>query len=345
MTDATSPQGSPTAATAGHEQPPADGTVVTAWGHRYGAMEGDPPRRHLPSTGPFFCVVSPTGATFYFVGDCEIDPATISAPLPVDTAGPTVGLIPESWKCPDGADAYTDIELFGPDGHAGHVRACMPAKDSGLVPAGAPLQRFLEACTHLVASEVRAAYDAGDLVLPRPFQPRTYDVDIDLAAVDALLQCGGPLPNIGTREDRNDLGWGAYDTWQWWPLIYAGLSEREAGVVTLTLEVDAEEGPILTFNINVTREAASAHSGTGVSTADPFWRALTAVAVDAIRDRAGRGEIAVPDDLVFLEVTLDLAEANRLSSDVETFAALVDKTPTRWLAQTPPAVTGGSAPD
>ena len=317
---------------------PPEGTIVTAWGYPRLPERAGTRHRGTPHTGTLGITRNPhTGADDYWLSVqypreavVTVDPATITPPLPADTSGATVGLVPIRWPRPSDEDVRIAMEIYGPHGHAGWVTVMLPAIPAVLL-AGAETRALSGVCTHLVAGHVRSAYEAGQLVLPEPFEPRRYTVELAFGDVDALLRSSVALPVVGEFEDKTDLGWSASDIWGEWPLTLYDLVDDGAGDAMLTLGIDAESGPILTFNFPVPATILSTHWSRPVtSTADPFWRAAVRVAVEAIRAMDDRGEIATPDELIATSVTIDVAEAVRISRDPVALDRLIELNPTRW---------------
>lgn len=233
----------------------------------------------------------------------------------------------EPWACPwDGSsDTITWIDVFGPEEHAGYVTARMSAAQHALLPS-TPDERFFRSCAHLVARATSIAYKEGQLALPARFEPRQYDIEVEPAAVEHRMRADD-LPELEAEGGRAPVGdVEVADTYGNWPLTFAGLEQADGGGV-LTLEIDAEHGPILTFDV---RPAAAGSAALDPS--DPYWRAVAAVASDVIKQRLDSGAIAVPDGGCYLDLVVDLEEAARLARHDDEFERFAAEWPVEWPA-------------
>lgn len=288
-------------------------------------------RRALPLCPPRHTCEVPSGATG------EVLEVGRLSPLDVEEDSAAISLSwPERWEFlrDEANDTYLRIDVFGPDRQAGQVVACIRAEQARLLPEVID-GGFSLACAHLVAREARSAYDAGLLDLVRPFVPAVHSIAVDVGEVEDLLRSGAELPQLGDFDDKIELGdIEVSDEYRAWPLTFYGLEDNPDGGATLTLEVDAENGPILTFEVTVTRtQLDSRYPAPATTTSDPFWRGVAAVAIDEIRKGIGDGSIPVPDGVrVELKVTLDLIEAARISQDPVSLARLVRGNPKSWPA-------------
>ena len=232
----------------------------------------------------------------------------------------------EPWACPwDGStDTTTWIDVFGPEEHVGYVTARMSAAQHALLPT-TPDERFFRACAHLVARATRTAYEDGQLALPARFEPRHYDIEVEPSAVEHRMRADD-LPDLEAEGGRAPVGdVEVADTYGNWPLTFAGLEQAPGGGV-LALEIDAEHGPILTFDVRPPTSPAS------LGPSDPYWRAVAAVASDVIKQRLDAGAIAVLDSGFSLDLVVDLEEATRLARDDEEFERFAAEWPVEWPA-------------
>lgn len=233
-----------------------------------------------------------------------------------------------------GYDVDTWVDVFGPDGHAGRVVACTDAEQAHLRPYGPGQAEFSTACEHLLAREVCAAYDAGSLDLASPFTPARHPIDVAFEAVDEVLASGVELPTLEPPGFKAELGSiQVSETYGHWPLTFGELVEEASGAVVFSLEVDAEDGPILTFDARFPADALAMRRPVPAGSPDrPLWRAVSVVMIDPIRAGLDEGRFPVPDGGCWMRVRIDREEAVSACTDPHAFAELARRHPTEWPA-------------